>query len=443
MSKKVIGKFVFLALLLVGGLFLAPAAQQPAAAQDSLIQNPGFEEPYSNGVAQGWAPWHQELNSNPKPDPPCSAEYRVQPKWSGEMNPALILGGARSQQVGNQWDPWRGGVFQTINVTAGQTYRFSVSAWGRITNDQYPAPSQSGLNLTARVGVDPSGGGVWHQNVTWGSPVSPHNNWQQATVEFTAVGDRVSLFVEGSVGGANQCMGHMDIWFDQASLTSTAPPPPPPTNTPPPAPPPPPPPPATAVPTAAPTQEVPPTETPLPTDTPEPTPTPPTGGDICINAFADANANGLQDPDEGYMAGVAFTIAQNNQVVGQGVSTGTANAVCFTDLEPGSYQVSQTLPGALEMTTVSNVVMDIVEGQQVEVKFGSRIRAEEVSQLPPDEPETVDPVEDDPAQLDPGRDDSPRPRMGVGAFSGLIVLVLAVILLGVVGALLLRQQRSV
>ena len=423
------GLFLFLTLL------VAPAGQKPIDAQN-LLQNPSFEEPYSAGAAQGWARWHQEMNSNPKPEG-CSADYRVMPKWNGEMNPALILDGARSQQVGNQWDPWRGGVFQDVTVTPGGRYRFTVSAWGRISNEQYPAPSDANMNLTLRVGVDPNGGGNWTQNVTWSAPVSVHNNWQQASVEFTAAGNRVSVFVEGAAGGAFQCVAHLDIWFDRASFEAIAPPP---TNTPPP-PPPPPPPPATAVPSPTPTPDTPPTETPAPTDTPTPTPEPPTGGDICINAFADANANGIQDPDEGFMAGVTFTIARNNLVIGQGISTGTDRAVCFTELEPGNYQVAQVLPATLEMTTVSNVTIDAVEGQQVELRFGSRIRTEEVSQLPPDEPAASEPTAV-PAAPEPVDDSGRSPRLGLAALSGLIVLLLAVVLLGGIAVMLIRQQRT-
>lgn len=141
------------------------------------------------------------------------------------------------------------------------------------------------------------------------------------------------------------------------------------------------------------------------------------------------------------MAGVTFTIARNNLVIGQGISTGTDRAVCFTELEPGNYQVAQVLPATLEMTTVSNVTIDAVEGQQVELRFGSRIRTEEVSQLPPDEPAASEPTAV-PAAPEPVDDSGRSPRLGLAALSGLIVLLLAVVLLGGIAVMLIRQQRT-
>jgi len=175
-----------------------PTAAAPAM-QTNILNNPSFEEPY-NGTAQGWAPWHQELNSNPKPDN-CSDRYAVRPaSWSPEYNGSIILDGQRSQHVGNQFDTWRAGVFQTVNVNPGSTYRFSFWGTGRASNDQYPAPSDGTVNLGIRGGIDPNGSGLWNDgDVVWGGSGSPHmgggsGNWQQFSVEATATGNQMTVF---------------------------------------------------------------------------------------------------------------------------------------------------------------------------------------------------------------------------------------------------------
>ncbi len=103
---------------------------------------------------------------------------------------------------------------------------------------------------------------------------------------------------------------------------------------------------------------------------------PPQGGVICVNAFADNNSNGQRDADEGYMAGVTFTIAQGDQVVAQGVSTGTSSAVCFEGIEPGTYLVAQVVPRNLEMTTAGNATIEVSEGSTTSLEFGSKIKSD-------------------------------------------------------------------
>ena len=95
---------------------------------------------------------------------------------------------------------------------------------------------------------------------------------------------------------------------------------------------------------------------------------------ICVNAFLDANGNGLRDPDEGYVGGVTLTVGQGSAVIGQAVSTGTETPICFGNLAAGAYQVGQTLPSSLEMTTQANATVNVADGQTVGLEFGSRLR---------------------------------------------------------------------
>ena len=440
--KKYRIKFVLLALLLLG-----VGSQTPfSLAQTNLLQNAGFELPYnSDGSANGWGRWFRVSSADKFSD--CVNGYHKEPHWSAETASApLIQAGSASQHVGNSWDTWAAGVLQTVSVKPGSTYRFTVWARGRGSNDDYPAPSEGGLRMDVQVGIDPNGSGLWSDgDVKWSGFIQPHDQWQQVSVEVTATGDKVSVFTAGDYGleGVNQCRAHLDVWFDSAELIEVGPPP---TNTPvpqPTSPPAPPAPAATNTPIPQPTAV--PTHTAVPTEVPTNTPEPPDGATLCVNAFADDNGNGQHDATEGFMGSVAFRVASSTQVVGQAVSNGTDEAVCFEGLEPGVYQVEQILPGLLEMTTAANASVTLAEGQTAGVQFGGRIRMDSVT----DTSEDPDSVADAGAEgVDPtvtvedGSETavtSPEEEGGLASFSGLILLVVAVILLGGILFVVLRR----
>jgi hypothetical protein len=433
---------VIVLAILVGPFRPAPVAAEPVQ-QGNLLNNGSLEQPYSNGAAQGWGRWHEDTGSFKPPN--CSDRYAFRPKWEPESNTAIVFDGATSQHVGNQFDTWHGGVMQNVAVTPGTTYRFTFYATGRATNEQWPAASNTEVNMGVQAGIDPNGSGLWNDSdIVWGAAGSPHmssgfGNWQQFSVETTATGNQITVLLAANFTGANQCRAHLDIWFDKAELVAAGPaatatsPPPPPQPTSPPLPPGP-----VATNTPLPTEvaQVPPTETPLPTATPTETPIP--GGTICVNAFADNNANGQHDADEGAMAGVTFTVASaDNQLVGQGVSSGP-DPVCFEGLPPGTYQIAQQVPPALEMTTAANVSIQVSEGQTVLIEFGSRIRAEATATTAPDagggeaSPTPAGP-EDGGGLLGGG-------STTVVAAIGLGILCLAVLLLGGLIFFLIRQR---
>lgn len=429
---------MLIVLLLLG---LGSQAQR-SAAQTNLLQNPGFELPYnSDGSANSWGRWFRVSSADKFDD--CTKGYHKEPHWSAETNSSpLINSGSASQHVGNSWDTWAAGVLQTVNVTPGSTYRFTVWARGRGSNDDYPAPSEGGLRMDVQVGIDPNGSGVWSDgDVKWSGFIQPHDQWQQATVEVTATGDKVTVFTAGDYGleGANQCRAHLDVWFDTAELIEVGPPP---TNTPVPQPTSPPPPPAPAATnTPIPAATLVPTETAVPTEAPTNTPEPPAGATLCVNAFADDNGNGQFDANEGYMGSVAFRVASGTQVIGQAVSSGTDEAVCFEGLEPGAYQIEQVVPGPLEMTTAANTSVTVSEGQTAGVQFGSRLRVEGDASDPDSVADAGSATAEPTAVGDeaPETVDTPEEGAGLASYSGLILLVVAVILLGGLLFVVLRR----
>jgi hypothetical protein len=350
--------------------------------------------------------------------------------------------GGRSQHVGNNFDTWRAGVMQTINVNPGSTYRFTFYATGRAAEENYPEPSDQSVNLGVRGGIDPNGSGLWSDgDIVWGAAGSPHmsggqGNWQQFSVEATATGGQITVFVQADNGGANQCRRHLDVWFDNAQLIEAGPPP---TNTRPPQPTLPPQPVNTNTPvppTETATPEVSPTNTSVPTETPTNTPEPPQGGIICANAFADTNGNGQRDDDEGYMAGVVFSVAQEEAVVAQGVSLGSDTPICFEELEEGTYLVGQQVPRNLEMTTAPTATVDLTAGSVISLEFGSRVRidsnGDEISAITP----TVESTAPDDGSSGNNSSVSTLAIVGLGA------IILAIVLLAALIFILLRQQST-
>ncbi|HFC11690.1 MAG TPA: hypothetical protein ENJ56_02505, partial [Anaerolineae bacterium] len=70
----------FLLALAIAFLFTGFVQTRPTTAQATLV-NGSFNDPYNNGVAAGWAPWHEERNT----EVDCNTEsmYR-KPTWAAE-----------------------------------------------------------------------------------------------------------------------------------------------------------------------------------------------------------------------------------------------------------------------------------------------------------------------------------------------------------------------
>lgn len=432
-------KFILLTLV----LFALVNYVNTSKAQTNLLNNAGFELPYqANGEANSWGRWHENSTEDKFGD--CTNGYHKQPQWSAETNGALVHSGGASQHVGMQWDTWHAGVFQTVSVTPGSTYRFTVWAYSHGGSKGVFDGSDGDMNSQVQVGIDPNGSGLWYEgDVVWSGKINPLDGWQQVSVEATATGDKVSVYTSANWGipGANQCRAHIDTWFDSAELVEVGPPP---TSTPVPQPTSPPPPPATstpipqatattaAEPTAAPTEEIAQVE-----PTAEPTAEMVSGGTICVNAFADTNGNGVKDADEGYMGNVTFTVAQGTQAIGQAISTGTPNPVCFEGLAAGDYQIAQTVPDPLEMTTASNATLTVADGQTIGIEFGSRIRTDEGTT----EDATDGTTEGEPT-AEPENGDGDSESNPLLAFSGIFMLIVGFLLLGGIVLVVLSRRGN-
>ena len=425
--------FALLITLLTLMVWAAPGRAAPTQQGANLLQNPGFEQPFSGGAAGNWQKWNK---TTARSDDACLVAYHVLPKWNVETAAGFVRAGAASQYIGNNWDTWSGGVYQTVSATPGTTYRFSFYGRGRGTNEASPAASESSLQMNMRAGIDPNGGGAWNDaDVVWGGAGSPHDTWQQFSVEATATGNQITVFTaaDWAITGINQCRQFLDTWYDEAQLvaqtspTATPAPAQPQATTPPQ--------PTGGVPTEAAAATV--AATMAATAVPVASATPSGSSTICVNAFLDANANGLRDADEGYVAGVTLTVAQGATIAGQAVSTGNEEPLCFGTLMAGRYEVAQTLPPTLEATTQPNATIDVAEGQTIALEFGSRLRTTPTAAPPT---ATVDATQLTATAAVAGVS-PPADEGGSGwlVYLGLGAIVVGVVLLGVLLFSMLRR----
>ena len=107
---------------------------------------------------------------------------------------------------------------------------------------------------------------------------------------------------------------------------------------------------------------------PPPTATNTAVPSPRTA--LCLTAFDDANENGTYEAGEGLKTAVAFTIFNDNAVVGNLISDGLSESQCL-DLEPGTYQVTRSTRPGESLTTEGNGIVILGRGDVVQLAFGS------------------------------------------------------------------------
>jgi hypothetical protein len=453
MEKRSLIKYFTAAALMLLLASFNPVYAAPMAQDANLLDNPSFEQPFVNGTAEGWSSWALQTE---KTGDECLDGYHYLPKWNMESSGNFVADGVTSQYIGNNWDTWSAGVMQTVEVTPGATYRFTFNAKGRTTSEASPAPSDFGVNMNIRAGIDPNGSGLWNDaDVVWSASGSPHDSWQTFSIEATATGDKMTVLTAADLGvpGINQCRQYLDTWYDGAQLVAVGAAP------------------AEAAPAAQAATEAPATAIPSPTpetvasteplteqdqepdanQSGEPTAetpaeeapaeeapageAPATGGTICVNAFHDENANGLLDDSEGHMAGITIMVANETTVVGQAISDGSNVATCFHSLAPGPYQVAQQVPGRLEMTTAGNALVAVTDNHTVQVSFGSRLRQDET----PSAGATQAPADAGESENEPAPEASQSSGASPLALSGLAVILVGVLLLGLLLFFVLRR----
>jgi len=145
----------------------------------NCLQNAGFEEGFTSGVANGWTKFNYAGNVT------CS-ESTTQ-----------FRSGSRAQAIYSANSSNEGGIFQQLATTPGQTY--TVRMWVKCSNNQ----------IAAYLGVDPLGGtNAASSTVQWSTATS--TNWVQNTWTGTAQAGRITVYIDA--GSTTSTSG--TVWVD-------------------------------------------------------------------------------------------------------------------------------------------------------------------------------------------------------------------------------------
>jgi hypothetical protein len=187
----------------------------------NLLYNGGFENEFHQYqgrsaliVADGWTPWWV-----PQQRPPDPAWKNRRPEWKRatlNVDAARIRSGESSQQYFTFWGTHIGGVYQRVIVP--RNARLRLSAWGHAWSSEQnpPRPSVNPTNVHMKIGIDPKGGlDPFDPGIVWSSEQSAIDEFAQFSVEATAQGGRVTVYIYSSPDEAKK---HNDIYWDDAEL---------------------------------------------------------------------------------------------------------------------------------------------------------------------------------------------------------------------------------
>ncbi|MBK8025952.1 MAG: LysM peptidoglycan-binding domain-containing protein [Chloroflexi bacterium] len=188
-------------------------------AQDNLLVNPGFEPPFDpvtgvvpGQIAQGWTPWSITDNGALQPE-----YYPASDTVSG-MGTPRIQEGEDAQQYFSFFASHVAGVYQRVSgLTAGDQVEFSIFAWLWSSSGDDTNVSAAEADMTIEVGIDPTGGeDATSESIVWSEAQSTTDQFIQLSVQATAEGDAVTVFVRSVV---NQVLMNNVVYLDEASLT--------------------------------------------------------------------------------------------------------------------------------------------------------------------------------------------------------------------------------
>jgi LysM repeat protein len=227
----VIGALVF---ALPIGLVNARSAQPQSG---ELLTNPGFEEPFNNGVANGWQPWYLVPDgvTYPTECPQTAPEtckphgipvfFPAQPQ-NPQVPPRSIAGNA--QKWGASYYIYIAGIYQQVSDLApGARLNFSAFTQAFNCSDDRGCFGPSGRfgysyepgENSLRLGIDPTGGtDPFSPNIVWSAPVNPLDAFVQQSVEAVAQSDKVTVFVSSAPQYPEK---HLETFVDSASLVIT------------------------------------------------------------------------------------------------------------------------------------------------------------------------------------------------------------------------------
>ncbi|MCL5027108.1 MAG: hypothetical protein M1531_11560 [Chloroflexi bacterium] len=225
---------LLLAIAAVGVLPLMPLGPAAPAFADgpNLLRNPSFEgrddwrsTTSTSSVAKEWNPWWRSKAAN---ETAPFAGYLYEPQYTRTFGDPFPISheGVGTQKLHTFSATHDGGIWQRISgLTPGTTYTFSIWAWGLTRNSD--GNTSDGPNMEKRVGIDPTGQDPFSSsvmppaNVVWSGSDYSNDGWVKLSVSATATGDSVVVYTRSTPKFPVRWNA---TWWDDASLTSSAPP---------------------------------------------------------------------------------------------------------------------------------------------------------------------------------------------------------------------------
>lgn len=214
-QQLIIARCLCCAVLVVTLASLGLVTPARAYQDGNLLQNPGFEEPYSQRhgdptvrVAANWNPWSLA--------PGDSSSINAQPEYKPAPTNRIRSGNA-AQEYNTFFATHTGGVYQRVPVTPGTEVRFSVNVyvWSSATFAN-PDVSEDPNDVLVRVGIDPNGGTDGASpRIVWSSDAEFYDQYRELSVTTTSQGNAVTVFVRSAPQGF---VGTSNIYLDDASL---------------------------------------------------------------------------------------------------------------------------------------------------------------------------------------------------------------------------------
>ena len=199
----------------------------PVAAQDNLLTNGGLEEgefgPYTGrgradlNVPAGWNIW---LGQGPQDQFLNRGDKTFSFPHNGP-DPAPVEGSTAANLSGG-FVQFNAAYFQQVDGV-GEGTNLRAEAASQVKACDLNGASNCGSSPVSgartRIGIDPDGGDNPNApEIVWSSWVEPHDQWLRQSVEATATGDSVTVFLYAT---QDQPAELNRAYWDDASLTAT------------------------------------------------------------------------------------------------------------------------------------------------------------------------------------------------------------------------------